>query len=78
MMGNLNIRRLDDETLQGLRIRAARHNISMEEEARRILCQAVAAPLRLGDLALQLFGAENGVELVLPKYTTHEPISFES
>lgn len=74
MMGNLNIRRLDDETLQGL----ARHNISMEEEARRILCQAVAAPLRLGDLALQLFGAENGVELVLPKYTTHEPISFES
>lgn len=76
-MGNLSIRRLDDETIQGLRIRAARHNVSMEEEARRILRQAVIAPMRLGDLALQLFGVENGVELVLPTHTAHEPISFE-
>lgn len=75
-MGNLSIRRLDDETLQGLRIRAARHNVSMEEEARRILRQAVTAPLRLGDLALQLFGAENGIELGLPKHAAHEPLSF--
>ncbi|MFZ1389852.1 MAG: hypothetical protein WBP46_19025 [Thiolinea sp.] len=75
-MGNLSIRRLDDETLQGLRIRAAKHNVSMEEEARRILRQAVTAPLRLGDLALQLFGAENGVELELPRHAAHEPLRF--
>jgi len=75
-MGNLSIRRLDDETLQGLRIRAAKHNVSMEEEARRILRQAVTAPLRLGDLALQVFGAENGIDLDLPKHVAHEPLSF--
>lgn len=75
-MGNLSIRRLDETTLQGLRLRAARHNVSMEEEARRILRQAVTAPVRLGDLALQLFGQDAGVELVLPKHAAHEPLSF--
>ena len=75
-MGNLSIRRLDDATLQGLRIRAARYNVSMEEEARRMLRQAVSSSVRLGDLACQLFGKESGVELELPKHSTHVPLSF--
>lgn len=75
-MGNLSIRRLDEATLKGLRLRAARHNVSMEEEARRILRQAVNAPLRLGDLAVQLFGQESGIELELPQHEAHEPLSF--
>ena len=43
-MANLSIRKLDDDTITRLRIRAAHHRISMEEEARRILRQAVTPP----------------------------------
>ncbi|MHB9102456.1 MAG: FitA-like ribbon-helix-helix domain-containing protein [Sulfuricella sp.] len=75
-MANLSIRKLDDETITRLRIRAAHHRISMEEEARRILRQAVITPKRLGDLSVQFFGAESGVELELPQHAPHEPLSF--
>lgn len=75
-MANLSIRKLDDDTITRLRVRAAHHRVSMEEEARRILRQAVATPIMLGDLSLQFFGAESGVELELPQHAPHEPPSF--
>lgn len=40
-MATLTIRNLDEETKQGLRYRAARHGVSMEQEARFILRNAV-------------------------------------
>ena len=75
-MANLSVRKLDDDTLARLRIRAAQHGVSMEEEARRILRRAVAAPERLGDLALRFFGPDNGVDLELPEHKPHEPLNF--
>lgn len=50
-MPSLTIRNLDDATKQRLRIQAARHGVSMEEEARRILKEALRpaeAPSGLG------------------------------
>jgi plasmid stability protein len=41
-MGTLTIRKLDDRTKAGLRVRAANHGRSMEEEARQILKSALA------------------------------------
>jgi len=75
-MANLSIRKLDDDTITRLRVRAAHHRVSMEEEARRILRQAVATPKKLGDLSLQFFGPESGVELELLQHAPHEPPSF--
>lgn len=75
-MANLSIQKLDDDTISRLRIRASHHRISMEEEARRILRQAVASPKRLGDLSVQFFGSKSGVELELPQHAPHEPPSF--
>lgn len=75
-MAGLSVRKLDDETLSRLRIRAARNGVSMEEEARRILKEAVSAPDRLGDLALRMFGRKHGVDLVLPERTPHEPLDL--
>lgn len=75
-MANLSIRKLDDDTIMNLRIRAAHHRVSMEEEARRILRQAVAPPKRLGDLSVRFFGIESGVELELPEHAPHDPLSF--
>ena len=75
-MANLSVRKLDEETLSRLRIRAAKHGVSMEEEARRILKVAVSAPDCLGDLALRLFGPKHGVDLQLPARTPHEAVDL--
>ena len=72
-MASLSIRKLDDETVARLRVRAASHGVSMEEEARRILREAVAAPERLGDLALRMFGPRHGVDLEPPERPPHLP-----
>jgi hypothetical protein len=48
----------------------------MEEEARRILKEAVSAPGNLGDLALQVFGPKHGVDLQLPERSAHEALDL--
>ena len=72
-MASLSIRKLDEDTYERLRVRAAKHSISMEEEARRILKQAISAPERIGDLFLDYFGPSNGVTLEFPTREPHEP-----
>ena len=75
-MANLSVRKLDDEVVTELRVRAARHGISMEEEVRRIIVQAVSAPARLGDLALATFGTNSGIEPGPEKTVPHEPMGL--
>lgn len=77
-MASLSVRRLDGETLELLRVRAARHGVSMEEEVRRIIRHAVAPPERLGDLALEFFGESHGVTIELPDRVPHKPIDLDS
>lgn len=62
--------------VEAQRRRAAQHGVSMEEEARRILKAAVAAPERLGDLALETFGPNCSVDLQLPVRAAHEPMDL--
>lgn len=62
-MANLSIRKLDDLTYEQLRIRAAQHKLSMEEEARQIIYHAVMTLPRISDIFLKNFGAKNGVDL---------------
>ena len=73
-MASLSVRKIDDDVYKLLRIRAAKHGVSTEEEVRQILKRAVSAPERLGDLALEHFGDE-GVDLELPPREPHEPMS---
>ncbi len=73
-MASLSVRKIDDDVYERLRIRAAQRGVSMEEEVRRILRRAVAAPERLGDLALEYFGAK-GAELKLPPRKPHHPMT---
>ncbi|MCU7960014.1 MAG: hypothetical protein KZQ58_08460 [gamma proteobacterium symbiont of Bathyaustriella thionipta] len=76
-MASLSVRKIDDETVAQLRVRAAGHGVSMEEEVRRILQQAVAAPECLGDFAIRLFSPAYGeTELQLPGREMHEPLDF--
>jgi len=74
-MATLTIRRLDDNTKARLRVRAAHHGRSMEEEAREILRSALSVPPRSGENLAEsireLFAPLGGVELELPP---REPI----
>ena len=76
-MSSLIVRRLDDETLRRLRVRAAHHGVSMEEEVRQIIKLAVSTPERLGDLAVRLFALAYGeAELELPERKITDPMVF--
>jgi antitoxin FitA len=69
-MATLTIRQLDDSVKAKLRVRAAEHGKSMEEEAREILRQALAAPATGNDLVArvrELVEPFGGFDLELPK-----------
>ena len=71
-MASITIRNLDDDVKRRLRVRAAEHGRSMEEEARDILRQVVgqrSAPKNLGQSIHQRFAALGGVDLALPART---------
>jgi plasmid stability protein len=78
-MASITIRKLDDRLKNQLKHRAAQHGRSMEEEARVILRETLEAlrPKTLGDIARELFGAENGFELdIPPRGPMREPPDF--
>jgi len=67
-MAALTLRNIDDATKAALRIRAAQHGVSMEEEARRILREALSRatpPAQLGQRLRDRFAgvADEGFEL---------------
>jgi len=71
-MASMTIRNLEDAIKRRLRIRAAEHGRSMEEEARDIIRQAVghqSAPKDFGQAIHRRFAALGGVELSLPNRT---------
>ena len=81
-MASITIRNLEDDVKTRLRRRAAGHGHSMEEEARRILAEAVARdaapPKGLGTAIHNLFKPFGGVELDLPpRQATREPPRFD-
>ena len=79
-MANITIRNLDDDVKTRLRVRAAEHHRSMEEEARIILRDALKrgrSTRNLAEIARTHFGPDNGVDLELPpRGPMREPPSF--
>ncbi len=77
-MASITIRNLDDKLKSRLRVHAAKHGRSMEEQARLLLRDALASaedapPVHLAQLATSLFGPEHGVELALPERKAARP-----
>ena len=82
-MASLTIRKLDDRVKARLRLRAARHGRSMEEEARAILTAAatekIEPPRNLAEAIHRRFARLGGVELELPPRTpAREPPDFSN
>jgi len=77
-MASITIRRLEESTKRKLRIRAAQHGRSMEQEAREILKAELGKPQEppkdLGKAIRDLFAPYGGVELNIPP---REPIDEE-
>lgn len=81
-MATLTIRRLDDAVKARLRVRAAQHGRSMEEEARLVLSAALTEepkrPLNLAESIRRRFAPLGGVELELPpSEPVREPPDFK-
>lgn len=80
-MASITIRNLDDEVRTRLRVRAAEHNRSMEEEVRVILREAVSdrhsGPRDLAKFTRECFAELGGVKLELPpRGPMREPPDF--
>jgi plasmid stability protein len=72
-MASITIRNLDDDLKARLRVVAASHGRSMEEEVRVILSQALAQPEKRGGLGSRIhsrFAALGGADLELPARKT--------
>jgi antitoxin FitA len=69
-MASITIRKLEETTKRKLRIRAAQHGRSMEQEAREILQSALSKTPQTGkDLVATIrrrFGPLGGVDLEIP------------
>jgi antitoxin FitA len=81
-MASITIRNLDESLKARLRIRAATHGRSMEDEARDILRNTLnREPTQPADLASAIrarFAPLGGVELpVIPREKMREPLGFE-
>jgi plasmid stability protein len=80
-MGAIIIRKLDDKIKARLKIRAAHHGRSMEEEAREILRSALGNEPNLkdnlADIVRRRFAPLRGIELELPsRDPIREPPDF--
>ena len=82
-MATLTIRRLDDAVKTRLRIRAAKHGRSMEEEARLVLSAALASEaekpvMNLVEAIRRRIEPIGGVELeLLPREPVRRPPDFK-
>jgi plasmid stability protein len=80
-MASITIRNLDHTVRAQLRVRAAQHGRSMEEEARQILRKALCTQesrANLADLAEALFGGEGLALEPHPPVQTREPPDFDA
>jgi antitoxin FitA len=82
-MAAMTIRNIDDHLKAKLRVRAAQHGRSMEDEARDILRAALSSgptgPMSLVDAIRSRIEAIGGVELLLPeREAIRNPPKFEA
>lgn len=82
-MSSLTVRNLDESVKNSLRVRAARHGVSMEEEVRQIL-QKIVAPEQAGQvsfadhcLAFDMAAAKHYAVLVAARTRMGQPVSTE-
>ena len=76
-MANLSVRKLDDVVYEQLRLRAAQHGVSMEEEVRQIIYQVILKQTSPSSVFQKYFGVHNGIDLTEwePRHP-HDPMDL--
>jgi plasmid stability protein len=82
VMASMTIRDIDDRLKAKLRVRAAYHGHSMEEEAREILRAALSTPRSDGGSLMDRIRARieplGGIDLQIePREPIREPVAFD-
>ena len=81
VLASITIRNLDEKLKARLRVRAAKHGRSMEDEARDILRTALSTAASCNTLAKSIrrrIEAVGGVDLkIAPRESIREPTNFE-
>lgn len=80
-MAAITIRNVDDAIKTALRIQAAQRGVSMEEEARRILRDALvraATPMPMGDRLLRRFADVASDDFNLPQRQLPRTVKFDA
>jgi plasmid stability protein len=82
-MSSITVRNLDDAVKNRLRVRAAQHGWSMEQEVRQILQQAVApeqaAAISFAERVNQRFAGLHGESLPIPaRQMARNPPAFDA
>lgn len=80
-MASITVRNLDESVKNSLRVRAARHGCSMEQEIRQILQQAVAPEqaeqISFAERVNQRFASLTIERLpIAPRQATRKPLDF--
>ena len=76
-MANLSVRKLDDVVYEQLRVRAAQHGVSMEEEVRQIIYQVILKQTSASSVFQKYFGVQNGIDLMeRERQHPHYPMDF--
>lgn len=78
-MRSLSVRKLDHNVYERLRLRAAAHKVSMEEEVRQIISQAVLGSVsgKFSGVFRKYFSEDNGIDLDIPNQRMpHDPMDF--
>ena len=76
-MASLSVRRLDDEVVRRLKMRAQRDGLSVEEAVRRILADAVVDVEPAGAMIRRIVG-DDAIDFDLPAREVDDPIDFAS
>jgi plasmid stability protein len=78
-MANLSVRKLDDGIYNQLRYQAKDHGVSIEEEVRQIIYQAVVPKETISSIFKKNFGKKNGINLepFMQEKRPHEPLDLK-
>jgi hypothetical protein len=75
-MANLSFRKLDDDVFLNTLFLPRNTVFQWKKKFARFLKKTVLQQVKLGDLALQLFGNEQGIELELMTDSAHKPMDL--
>lgn len=75
-LASISVRKIDDNILKKIKLQAVHHGVSMEEEVRYILTEAVKSNEKLSHAVTKIFSSCNNKPLIIPKREINEPIEF--